>query len=157
MKNDSSGALYTTVLTQSHDISLNVLLLLYVHGKRGHEDKTHWFVQIVMVMQNHLNLNCLQSIPLLFVRFHWTHSNLSVSLLECGHSCQGQGYSATPGIILYTRPANERRRYNVTSSLTGFAYTQHDPCYMGLSMSRNHFLPRNSQKTSHSSPVRAQV
>ena len=33
-----------------------------------------------------------------------------------------------PGIILYTHPANERRRYNVTSSLIGWAHTQNDPC-----------------------------
>ena len=30
------------------------------------------------------------------------------------------------GIILCMRPANERRRYNVTSSLTGWAYAQND-------------------------------
>ena len=33
-----------------------------------------------------------------------------------------------PGIILYMRPANGRRRYNVTSSLIGWAHTQSDPC-----------------------------
>ena len=32
------------------------------------------------------------------------------------------------GIILYMRPANERWRYNVTSSLIGLAHTQSDPC-----------------------------
>ena len=32
------------------------------------------------------------------------------------------------GIILCMRPANERRRYNVTSSLIGWAHTQNDPC-----------------------------
>ena len=32
-----------------------------------------------------------------------------------------------PGIVLYMRPANERRRYNVTSSLNGWAHTQNDP------------------------------
>ena len=33
-----------------------------------------------------------------------------------------------PGIILCMRPANERRRYNVTSSLIGWAHTQIDLC-----------------------------
>ena len=33
-----------------------------------------------------------------------------------------------PVIILYMRPANERRRYSVTSSLIGWAHTQDDPC-----------------------------
>ena len=32
------------------------------------------------------------------------------------------------GIILCMRPANERRRYNVTSSPIGWAHTQNDPC-----------------------------
>ena len=32
-----------------------------------------------------------------------------------------------PGIILCMCPANERRRYNVTSSLIGWAHTQNDP------------------------------
>ena len=31
-------------------------------------------------------------------------------------------------IILCMRPANERRRYNVTSSLIGWAHAQNDPC-----------------------------
>ena len=31
------------------------------------------------------------------------------------------------GIILYIRPANERRRNDVTSSLIGWAYLQNDP------------------------------
>ena len=33
-----------------------------------------------------------------------------------------------PGIILCVCPANERRRYNVTSSHIGWAHTQNDPC-----------------------------
>ena len=32
------------------------------------------------------------------------------------------------GIILLMCPANERRRYNVTSSLIGWANKQNDPC-----------------------------
>ena len=32
------------------------------------------------------------------------------------------------GIILYMHPANERRRYIVTSSLIGWAHAQNDPC-----------------------------
>ena len=38
-------------------------------------------------------------------------------------------YSALDaGIILCMCQANERRRYNVTSSLIGWAHTQNDPC-----------------------------
>ena len=33
-----------------------------------------------------------------------------------------------PVIILFMRPANERRRYSVTSSLVGWSHTQDDPC-----------------------------
>ena len=36
--------------------------------------------------------------------------------------------SAPAGIILWMRPANERRRYNVTSSVIGRAHSQNDPC-----------------------------
>ena len=36
------------------------------------------------------------------------------------------------GIILWMHPANERWRYNVTSSLIGWALTQNDPCTCGL-------------------------
>ena len=32
------------------------------------------------------------------------------------------------GIILCLHPANERRRYIVTSSLIGWVHTQNDPC-----------------------------
>ena len=32
------------------------------------------------------------------------------------------------GTILCMRPANERRRYNVTSSLIGWAHTRNNPC-----------------------------
>ena len=35
------------------------------------------------------------------------------------------------GIILCMHPANERRRYNVTSSLIGWAHSQTDPCLGG--------------------------
>ena len=34
----------------------------------------------------------------------------------------------TSGIVLCMRPANERWRYNVTSSLICWAHTQNDPC-----------------------------
>ena len=32
-------------------------------------------------------------------------------------------------VILYMHPANERRRYNVTSSLIGWMHTQNDHCF----------------------------
>ena len=36
------------------------------------------------------------------------------------------------GTILYMRPANERRRYTVTSSLIGWAHSEIDPCVSWL-------------------------
>ena len=38
------------------------------------------------------------------------------------------------GILLRMYQANERRRYNVTSSLIGWVHAQNDPCKRG----RNH-------------------
>ena len=49
----------------------------------------------------------------------------------CG--CKGQQYKALAGIILYMHPANERRRYNVTSSLIGWMHILNDPCF-GISL-----------------------
>ena len=46
----------------------------------------------------------------------------------------GKSYVMTiteTGIILFLRPANARRRYNVTSSLIGWAKKQNDPCWNG--------------------------
>ena len=37
-------------------------------------------------------------------------------------------YLTLSGIILWMRPANERRRYIVTSSLISWAHTQNGPC-----------------------------
>ena len=37
------------------------------------------------------------------------------------------------GIILCMRPANERWRYSVTSSLIGWAHSQNDPCVRAIS------------------------
>ena len=39
------------------------------------------------------------------------------------------GWALTQNDLLYMRPANERRRYNVTSSLIGWAHTQNYPCW----------------------------
>ena len=36
------------------------------------------------------------------------------------------------GIILGMHPANERRRYTVTSPLIGWAHTQNDPCFSSI-------------------------
>ena len=37
-------------------------------------------------------------------------------------------FISLPGIILCMCLANEKRRYNVTSSLIGLTHTQNDPC-----------------------------
>ena len=47
--------------------------------------------------------------------------------------------NAAAGIILCMRPANERRRYNVTSSHIVWERAQHDPC----SSSANPFAPHH--------------
>ena len=39
------------------------------------------------------------------------------------------------GNIMCMPPANERRRYIVTSSLIGWAQTQNDPCYANMTVS----------------------
>ena len=38
-------------------------------------------------------------------------------------------YRPVPGIIVCMRPASKRRRYNVSSSLIGWAQKQNDPRY----------------------------
>ena len=43
--------------------------------------------------------------------------------------CSGS-ITAYSGIILSMRPANERRRYNVTSSLIGWAHSQNYPRFV---------------------------
>ena len=51
------------------------------------------------------------------------------------------------GIILCMRPASERRRYNVTSSLIGWAHSQNDP-WIQWSLARKLvyvMLPRNQR------------
>ena len=48
------------------------------------------------------------------------------------HSDKGALCMAWTGIIFCVRPANERRRYNVTSSLIGWAHTQNYPCMWWL-------------------------
>ena len=40
-------------------------------------------------------------------------------------------FNVQPGIILCMCPANDRRRYSVTPSLIGWAYTQNDSCITG--------------------------
>ena len=50
--------------------------------------------------------------------------------LNFGHCIYGLRNlcTSTPGILLFVRLANERRRCNVTPSLIGWAHTQNDPC-----------------------------
>ena len=49
------------------------------------------------------------------------------SYKACGYDIK-KTRSPYPGIILCMRPANERRRYNVTLSLIGWTHSQNDPC-----------------------------
>ena len=45
----------------------------------------------------------------------------------------------TTGIILWTRPTNERRRYSATLSLIGWAQKQNGPCHMTVKVHENTF------------------
>ena len=53
-------------------------------------------------------------------------------LKQC-YSGDNELNSCLSEIILYMQPTNERRRYNVTSSLIGWAHIQNDPCLSRLS------------------------
>ena len=58
-------------------------------------------------------------------------------------------YTTEPGIMLCMRPANERRRYNVTSFLIGWSHTQNDPCKMRMNfVIRENEIPRKVVKYS---------
>ena len=66
------------------------------------------------------------------------HPRAIVSNLDhvmTGNACnQGRARSSAvlAGIILCMRPANERRRYIVTSSFIGWAHAQTDPCLVTI-------------------------
>ena len=62
--------------------------------------------------------NSWNSIP----SWHTSPENLSAALRE-----YAKRFSCVAGIVLCMGSANERRRYNVTSSLIGWAQTQIDP------------------------------
>ena len=53
---------------------------------------------------------------------------IETSISMCTCIVIGLNQHTWSGIILCGRPANERRRYNVTPSLIGWAHTQNDPC-----------------------------
>ena len=56
----------------------------------------------------------------------------------------------SPGTILCMRPANERRRYNVTSSLIERAHTQNDPWISGDISVAKHNSPKPDRQTDDS-------
>ena len=61
-----------------------------------------------------------------------------------------QIFKCYAGMIMYKRPANERRRYIVTLSLIGWAHIQNDPCYGILTvLSVSHFLTIQLQQSLH--------
>ena len=49
-------------------------------------------------------------------------------VLEHRHVQWWSSFGHISGVILGMGLANERRRYNVTSSLIGWPHTQNDPC-----------------------------
>ena len=53
------------------------------------------------------------------------HSQLTRHSLKLANGCIRQSLTA---LVLFMRPASERRRYIVTSSLIGWVHTQNDPC-----------------------------
>ena len=56
----------------------------------------------------------------------WSSNLDHLSLIHSQMCCRMNTFST--GIILCKRPANERRCYNVTSSLIGWAFTENAPC-----------------------------
>ena len=52
--------------------------------------------------------------------------------------CKIDWYKTTTGFILWMHPANERRRYVVTSPLIGWAHAQKDLCINRIQPSANH-------------------
>ena len=62
----------------------------------------------------------------------WIYSNWrKCTYRYCRRTCGiSEIYYTFSGIILGAGPANERRRYIVTSSLIDWAHTQNDPCLM---------------------------
>ena len=77
-------------------------------------------VYIALGNKNNNNNEHLYPDSVLTYRYEITHQIVSRILLD-----------PKSGIILWMRPANERRRYIVTSALIGWAHTQNDPCKLG--------------------------
>ena len=79
---------------------------------------------------NILHYDCV-SVQQGTIRSHYTHWSLRIVMMPTSLSLLASHVvvmNTVPGIILWMRPANERRRYNVTSSLIGWAHSQNDPC-----------------------------
>ena len=67
--------------------------------------------------------------------------------LQRASECRQSSYAChDTGIILWMRPANERRRYIVTSSFIGWAHSQNNPRW-------RHFRQSNTNPDFHSSMI----
>ena len=60
-----------------------------------------------------------------YICYYRTYQVLYATLALC---CDFNGLLLVMRIILFMRPANERHRYNVMSSLIGWAHTQNEHC-----------------------------
>ena len=88
---------------------------------------------MTLVSEINLTLNSQKTPHKLLVKVGYEVFIVS-SLVKTGHiitspGCLWETHMTEAGIILCTCAANERRRYNVTSSLIGWAHTQNDPCW----------------------------
>ena len=106
------------------NIFLGILIAIKISCKRklhkptGHQ-KIHWIKIIIFH---------LKYVPLKMSYVMGSHVYLVLNVLtSVGPS--GIVICTDPGIILSMHPANERRRYSVTSSLIGWEHIRNDPCW----------------------------
>ena len=85
-----------------------------------------FFVSVVYIYMMYLYIlpDFVLFVQCLYIKKIWDHfiqRIYALAVLSLDIFMQWQG-------SFCVHPANERRRYNVTSSLIGWAHTQHDPC-----------------------------
>ena len=88
----------------------------------------------IAVIQNRIKLRWFWKASVWFLFYSWfIRACLQDSVSNCvifqtRNGGIGCFYYSSWGIILCMRPANERRRYNVTSTLIGWGHSQNHPC-----------------------------
>ena len=100
---------------------------------KQHEYWRHWRCVIIVL------LTALYIYGLVVSWNKWNYVSAVATYGLCAQSfwlflcCVQIQCTPTSGITLCIRPANERRRYIVTSSLIGWTHTQIDPCAIPIS------------------------